>query len=287
MLEKLGYLSALIALVLYIAPAFWGPQFLQKYPVEIGRVILIFISVIVGAILLWPRFKKIGLHFRKFIFRLFVNDMKEDIKDFINILANEMEPEIRQIITRLKPQNMLNYELTGPILKKEGYRHISARVETIQLLLEGIINDDSDKLRDVGRKVGNNFVQTTWPDMSEFMSKQRGDVTGISSISGNSQSDKLNRICTWANMEITAGWGEFEPDLKFIGDSIFGIIKIRECFLAVGRDDKKTCLCPFLEGYLESMLSGLLASNVKVIEHICGRSGGVDKTCIFKVDSTK
>lgn len=283
MREKIGYFVAFITLLLFIAPAIIGKDVTKEYPVETGRIVL----VILGVALLWRRLInlliKLSLNFRKFIFRLFVSDIKEDIKSFVKSLADEMEPEIRQIISRLRPQNMLNYELKGPILKKEGYRHVSARVETIQLLLEGILNGDpnnSDKLRDIGRRVGDNFVQTTWPDMSEFMLKQRGGTI-------ENLDDKLKRIRLWADMEITAGWGEFDTDLKIVKNGIFGLIKIRECFLSAGRDDKKVCLCPFLEGYLESMLSGLAGSSIKVTEHSCGRSGGVDKICIFKVEPLK
>lgn len=286
MREKLGYFAAIITLVLYIAPAIFGPQFLQKYPVEIGKVVLFILTVI----LLWPLLKKLFLRFRKFIFRLFISDMKENVIDFVRSLTEEMEPDIKQMISRIRPQTMLNYEIQGPILKKEGYRHISARVQTVQLILEGTLDVNPGsiiKLKNIGYQVGKNFVQATWPDMSEFMLKQRGETIESLDIGKDPQSGRLKRIRLWADMEITAGWGEFIPEVSFSNDRIFGFIKIRECFLAAGRDEKSLCLCPFLEGYLESMLSGLLSSTIKVTIDKCGLYSGVDKICVFKVESTK
>ncbi|MEM2173077.1 MAG: hypothetical protein QXS66_07550 [Thermoproteota archaeon] len=54
----------------------------------------------------------------------------------------------------LFPREELDYKLEGAILKKEGYRHISARIETIKIILEDILLKTSEEhLKELGRLV--------------------------------------------------------------------------------------------------------------------------------------
>ncbi|MBI1912117.1 MAG: hypothetical protein HYS21_08955 [Deltaproteobacteria bacterium] len=279
--EALRYIAPIITLITIVLPFFLGKDAASIYYLEIATIVF----AIITAIVLWPLLKRIIIRVTKSIVNFFINNLRQDIKNFIVQIINDAEPEIQKIISRLRPQNMLNYELSGAILKKEGYRHIATRVETIQLIFEEtLLRSDATFLKEMGRKIGMNFVQKTWPDMSDFMIKKRYGSEKMPEYK-NTEMDMLNRINLWADMEVTAGWGKFEPELKFVNGELFGVIKIHECFLAVGRNNKDACLCTFLEGYLESMLSGLANRHIKIFETHCGRDAGVDKICFFRVES--
>ena len=269
-LEYIGYVVAVLTLIsivgsAVVGPPLWGSVFLVVTDCALG---------VLAIVLLWPTFRRWSLVLRRWLFRKFVVDLTADIEEFIKNLRTTPLPD---------------YELTGRILKKEGYRHISARIETVQTILEGLISDQGTekegKLKSVGRKVGLNFVTTTWSRMEEHVLSHAG-ISGPRrpTVRQPLTKDKIEkRLALWAKMELTAGWGEFKPRITLASGCLVGEITIVDCFLVAGRNSSDPRLCAFLEGYIGEIISGLTGYEVQVKETICGRSSKVDQNCVFKV----
>jgi predicted hydrocarbon binding protein len=198
----------------------------------------------------------------------------------------------RWLFRKFRPSDFPDYELQGIALIKEGHRHISARVESIQIILEGILGNDQtgeSRLKEVGRKVSHNFVLTTWKQMQEHLLSQGKIGKPLQPKPGEPISaDEIDRrLKLWADMEKTAGWGEFRPDVRPLQDGLTGVITIVECFLALGRTEKDRRLCAYLEGYMEGIILGLTGRKVSVHEISCGRELLADKNCIFRVEPSQ
>lgn len=207
-------------------------------------------------------------------------------KVFQQVLTDS-QPLLAQLVATVRPQTLATYELEGAVLKKEGYRHISLRVETIHIILEALLDaaDGVRKLRALGREVGSSFAQNTWTEMSFFRLRQQDGPSATRFQSPPATPEDLKkRIKLWADMEVTAGWGGFQPEIHATADAIWGTVTVYECFLAIGRSPNRGSLCPFLEGYLEAILTDLIARPVRIQEMTCGIRGGVDRICRFRVE---
>lgn len=275
-LQYTGYVSAILTIASILGPRVigqpnWGGIF--------GTFILPFVLAVFSISVLWSSICSGTVRLSGWLFRKYLNAVRHEVYDFVETYREEMTTEIRP-----------DYELAGAILKKEGYRHISARVETLQTILEGMLPishpENDHKLRITGRMVGRNFVQTTWLQMQEHV-LDKAQISGPRRPSSGEKisAEEINRrLNLWAGMELTAGWGEFKPDVRPLGDGLTGVITVADNFLTAGRTIREPRLCAFLEGYIEEIVSGLTGRNINVREVSCGREMAVDKICTFLVE---
>lgn len=270
-LEYIGYVACVVTFLSIVGPYILGRSLWSALELFVVRLVLIGLTVT----FLWPALCRWSFYLRRWLFARFVRDLT---------------PEIRELVKDLRPERALDYKLEGAILKKEGYRHVAARIETIQVIFDALLKASGgveDRLKEVGRKVGRNFVHTTWRQMQEHVLAARG-IPGPSQPSPGqpiSAEHISRRLSLWAEMEKTAGWGEFQPDVKPVGNVLRGVITVTDCFLAAPpRNSQDPRLCAFLEGYMEQIISGLTGHGVSVHEVSCGRKFGADKNCVFTVE---
>lgn len=157
-------------------------------------------------------------------------------------------------------------------------RNIKLRVGSIQTILENISSkpaDLSEKLREIGKKAGDNFVREV---LKKLSNKELTDED-------NPNSKK--RIKGWLNLENLSGWGYFEidhfddipPDSRI---QIYnGQINVTNCFLSDNRDDPEKKLCSFLCGYMEKIITTIAEFPVFVTEIKCRCENHTDNQCWF------
>ena len=204
-----------------------------------------------------------------------------------------VEVEVKEFLIKLRAEKTVHYTLEGTALKKEGYQHISMRIETIQTIFDAIPSAQDAQglnyLKEIGRNVGQNFVRTTWKQMREHW-RQNAGIAQSESSSTYPMTESEIRECLkmWCQMEGTAGWGHFDiPEFTITDERFVGTLRIRDCFLTVGRMEESPKLCSFLEGYCETILSGLLNRRIAVTELQCGQRFPVDKICIFRIEAQR
>jgi len=267
-LKLIGYFVSIAALVSMIGNIYWDPKNWKIWE----RAITPWLFVGLVLVALWPLLQQCSLRIRRWLFRKFVVDLNFELKEFIK---------------SLRPQKMVDYELNGPKLIKEGYRHVSARIETMQIILEGLLNREGgeSKLREIGRTIGSNFVETTWSQMEEhvMVSADINPPLKPSASAPISKEEIDRRLSLWGRMELTAGWGEFKPNVVDVPKGLTGSIIVSDCFLTVGKNINDLRLCAFLEGYIEAIVSGLTGYQIGVREDTCGRESRVDKNCVFRI----
>lgn len=263
LLRWIGGIAGLAAFLgSQVLPPAWRTPALQS-----AAWIALVVSLVVVA---WPWLRTASWVVRRWLFRVLVSDL---------------EPEIASVVSDLRAGVPLNYVLEGAALKKEGYRHVSARIETMQTIFGSVAEPERPSLRDIGRLVGGNFIQSTWAEMMDFVVKHdvdEGHGVELNPVA-RTPDDVVDKIRIWAAMERTAGWGVFEPEIHVVSNSLYGHIRVRECFLTVGRGRPLPSLCEFIEGYMEEILTGLSGWAVEVTEDACGVDSAVDKVCVFSV----
>jgi predicted hydrocarbon binding protein len=168
---------------------------------------------------------------------------------------------------------VINYVLNNNRLMKEGYPHISMRIETIQNIFDTILQktqQDTTVLSDLGRNVAKNFMSETWATMNNH-------------VLGQALSSKES-ILKWLRMEKTAGWGFFEVSFNDMPNGKFrGNITVKNCFLAYKRKPTDQNHCVFLCGYMEEIITAMAGFSVNVEETQCGNQNNKE-TCWFSFE---
>ena len=200
--------------------------------------------------------------------------VKMIIERWTEKLSLSIANQIKQKLDFQQTSSLQNvdYVLNNSILMKEGYPHISMRIETIQKIFDDIVDKVSDPsvLSILGKNVADNFINQTWEQMNNRVMGQ-----------GLTPKECIHK---WLNMEKTAGWGLFEASLSDINDGKFrGEIKVTNCFLAYKRNSQNNNLCLFLIGYMEVIISHMARFDVTVIERRCGKDAG-DSVCYFSFE---
>jgi len=246
----------------WIVVAYWGPG-----AWDFGvKLFVPFLAIVFSVVLLVMLHIKIKSGLKNDIADAVSNKIKDDNeKSFLGKIVTAIVNEIKNV----------DYRLAGLVLLKEGVPHISLRVKTVQAMFEYILeisDNNPEKLKTLGEKIGHNFLTYSWSIMD-------------STVSG-AHITPQDKIKKWANMEKTAGWGEFIIVFSNRQNGRFsGEITIKNCFLSADRKSPNSCLCHFLIGYFSKIITTFAGFTVTVTEKYCGRDSE-ENTCCFSFEPT-
>ena len=244
--HALDYILFVLGSFAIVLTAFLGQEFTYEFirwtTIVIGSILVLFTVV-----------------------RLLFSFTKWALKEFAKMIA--------AYISSPDGVEVISYVLNNNRLMKEGYPHISMRIETIQSIFDTILQktqQDTTVLNDLGRNVAKNFMSETWTTMNNH-------------VLGQALSSKES-IFKWLRMEKTAGWGSFEASFNDMPNGKFrGNITINNCFLAYKRTATNQNHCAFLCGYMEEIITAMAGFQVNIQETQCGNQDGKG-TCWFSFE---
>lgn len=173
------------------------------------------------------------------------------------------------------------YLIGRGILEFGPLRDVALRVETLQTILDAIVQNDPDcdtVLEQTGKKVGETFA-------GDFQKVLDADLA----LRGRTLSltEKFKR---WLKYDSKAGMGEYSGELD---QNCEGKITIKNSFLTYRRRSRRDKpLCAFMRGYIEGMLQEMSGSHhIKVLhliqEGTCGFFDKDPERCVFTVQNTR
>ncbi|MCA9474066.1 MAG: hypothetical protein KC594_18530, partial [Nitrospira sp.] len=201
----------------------------------------------------------------------------------------------------------------------DGSRNVSFKVETFQLLLQGIENgltelihheelgtEETNELKDVGTQIAQANEKTReWVENVLHAAGNRcGQEFGKYLAESGSDERDLNvqaKIQRWCDFDSDVGFGRFELDpntIEIKGPRLIRCdIRLRESFLtpAVDTSFKRPGdhrFCAFMVGYIEGVLAQILENPVDIdhracdfdaVEHVTGDSQSRSESCRFHV----
>lgn len=173
------------------------------------------------------------------------------------------------------------YLIGRGILELGPLRDVALRVETLQIILNAIVENVSDCetiLELTGKKVGESFAENF-----------QGVLNSDSDLRGRNLSftEKFNR---WLKYDSKTGMGQYSGNLD---QNYEGEITIENSFLTYQRRSQRhKPLCAFMRGYIEGMLQEMSGSHhIKVLhliqEGTCGFFDKNPERCVFTIQNTR
>ncbi|MDD5021941.1 MAG: hypothetical protein PHR82_07445 [Endomicrobiaceae bacterium] len=160
--------------------------------------------------------------------------------------------------------------------KKAGFRNVSLRWRTIQLIINNLCQNISDQakvnkiLYDTGEMVGKNF----YVKLENHLRKNQ------KSFDGESPEKKLE---IWTDYDSSSGMGKFTIKDLILVSKIKFTITIENAFTCdEDKSSSRNCLCMFMSGYIAGFCSKLFNEPITVEEEECAMNRS-DNICKFKV----